>query len=294
MLSRVHWEPLDEGARRISRGRITFTLHRLTPTLLTMAAAGTDNGELTDAPVRALDRELAHFPGDTEVLVDATEVQRIHPRARDLWADWLAARGRSLRMHVLVARPSVDLSVAVARHHARIGDRLRIHRDRLSLGSLLRRHRVTRVEPRSALSAQPVTVSSRRDGDVIVLEDGRCTITIARVGESACVTRIRGVDRGVLTAQVFDRLASLRKAHRPFSLYLDLRDASLPPQRVRALWLAWLTARRRTDDRTLVLVPRNAILLSAGIAHARYPASPAVSVTTDAMRFRRALAAAAR
>ena len=112
-------EVLTTGAIRLRTDddRASFVFTRLRPGVLWAAATGWDSGEFGEATVAELSAELARFPPDLELFVDATRVVHVSNTARAAWTQWFEdQRDRLRRVHVLTASKYMHLAVSMSRH----------------------------------------------------------------------------------------------------------------------------------------------------------------------------------
>lgn len=287
-------ETLGLGVTRLSAGSICFVFRRVRPGVVAVLGAGADRGDLGEAPVEELERELARFPLPTDVFVDASRVELVGLPAQDVWTGWLRrGRPRLRRMHVLVGSRHVGLSISVARHHSGLMGALRPYRRREDFEAALAAaagEGEVRVDP-SHLDARPIRLARSEGLGVVRLEDGQCTAVLRRLVPRKLLVRIEGADRGALADAVFDELAAARREG-PLSLFFDLRDADVPSLAVSDLWTAWLSANQPALESVVLLADRGPLHVTVSIASFRSHTGSLVQVMRDPHRFERAVSVA--
>jgi hypothetical protein len=89
---------------------------------------GTDVGELNDAPLKALDEQLAL--GSFVLFIDARRTKGASVDVSNLWARWLRKnRDDLIRVHMLTGSRYVQMTADFVRRFAELGDAMLIYTD---------------------------------------------------------------------------------------------------------------------------------------------------------------------
>jgi hypothetical protein len=113
-------------ARRFDGLHSSLTIARPVPNVVVVTISGRDAGEHGDAPLRALDDELAR--GSYTLFVDARHTQGASIDVSNVWAQWLRAHRDHLhRIHMLTGSRFVQLTADFVRRFSELGDGMLIY-----------------------------------------------------------------------------------------------------------------------------------------------------------------------
>lgn len=106
----------------------TFAISRPGPAVVLMTISGRDAGEHGDAPMRALDDELA--TGSFALFIDARRTSGASIDVSNVWACWLRRHRDHLhRIHMLTGSRFVQLTADFVRRFADLGDSMLVYTD---------------------------------------------------------------------------------------------------------------------------------------------------------------------
>jgi hypothetical protein len=115
----------------------TFTVDRPSRDVVTVTISGRDAGEHGDAPLRALDEQLAIAP--FTLFIDARQTAGASIDVSNVWARWLRGnRDRLYRIHMLTGSRFVQLTADFVRRFADLGDAMLIYSDGNAFDDALR------------------------------------------------------------------------------------------------------------------------------------------------------------
>ena len=107
----------------------TMVIQAPAPGVVVIAIEGTDVGELGEAPFRAL-LPLLIEGGRIELFIDARNARGPSIDVSSEWARWLLAhRAHLLHVSMLTGSRFVQLSAAVVKSFAELGDTMRLYSD---------------------------------------------------------------------------------------------------------------------------------------------------------------------
>jgi hypothetical protein len=106
----------------------SISIHRPTPNVVLVTIEGRDGGEHGDAPLRALENELAK--GAFSLFIDARKTSGASVDVSNVWAQWLRAhRDHLFRIHMLTGSKFVQLTADFVRRFSDLGDAMLIYTD---------------------------------------------------------------------------------------------------------------------------------------------------------------------
>lgn len=106
----------------------TFAITRPAKHVVVMTISGRDAGEHGEAPMRALDDELA--AGSFALFIDARRTTGASIDVSNVWARWLRAHRDHLhRIHMLTGSKFVQLTADFVRRFSELGDSMLIYTD---------------------------------------------------------------------------------------------------------------------------------------------------------------------
>jgi hypothetical protein len=284
-------EVLTTGAIRLRTDddAASFVFTRIRPSVLWVVATGRDTGAFGDATVAELSAELARFPPDLELFIDATRVQYVSNTARAAWTQWFEARRDELRrVHVLTASRYMHLAVSMSRHESRTS--IEVHADAAAFAAAMRSAAPSwTTSPEQVLAARAVPIERVDEPGLVILGDGACSFTFRRAARDALLVQIAGTDRGILTSEVLNELARVRAEAGRLHLFVDLRAAQMPGVVVSDLWTHWFSANRASLASVVLLAPTSPLYVTASIAHVRSQIGALMRVVEDAQRFEAAI-----
>ncbi len=115
----------------------TIAVLRPASHVVVITISGRDIGEHGDAPMRALDDELAG--GSFSLFIDARRTQGASVDVSNVWAQWLRSRRDRLHeIHMLTGSRYVQLTADFVRRFAELGDAMRIYTDGGAFDEMLR------------------------------------------------------------------------------------------------------------------------------------------------------------
>jgi hypothetical protein len=115
---------------------VSFSITRLTPSVVLVAISGRDVGEHGDGPLRALDDLLAEGP--FELFIDARRTTGASIDVSNVWASWLRRHRDDLhRIHMLTASRYVQITADFVRRFADLGDAMLLYTEAASFDEQL-------------------------------------------------------------------------------------------------------------------------------------------------------------
>jgi hypothetical protein len=115
-----------------------LTIERPAPGVLVLRLSGSDVGEFGDAPMKALDQDLAKGPA--RLFIDARAVKGASIDVSNDWALWLRARRTSFtQISMLTGAPFVQLTAKFVQRFAELGELMRIYTDSKAFDSALKK-----------------------------------------------------------------------------------------------------------------------------------------------------------
>lgn len=284
-------EVLTTGAIRLRTDddAASFTFTRIRPGVLWVVATGRDSGEFGGATVAEMSAELARFPPDLELFIDATRVVLVSNTARAVWTQWFEdQRDRLRRVHVLTASRYMHLAVSMSRHESRTS--IEVHADAAAFAAAMRTAAPAwKADVDQVLAARAVPLERVDRPGLVTLGDGACTFTFRRPARDVLLIQIIGTDRGALASEVLNELARVRAEAGRLHLFVDLRAAQMPGALVSDLWTQWFSANRASLASVVLLAPSAPVFVTASIAHVRSQTGALMRVLDDAERFEAAL-----
>jgi hypothetical protein len=115
----------------------TIATARVASHVITVTITGRDVGEHGNAPLAALDAELAK--GSYALFVDARNTRGASVDVSNVWAQWLRTHRDHLHaVHMLTGTKFVQLTADFVRRFAELGDAMRIYTDGAAFDEALR------------------------------------------------------------------------------------------------------------------------------------------------------------
>ncbi len=106
----------------------TFVITRPAAHVVLMTISGRDAGEHGDAPMQALEKELA--VGPFALFIDARRTSGASIDVSNVWARWLRTHRDSLhRIHMLTGTKFVQLTADFVRRFSKLGDSMLVYTD---------------------------------------------------------------------------------------------------------------------------------------------------------------------
>jgi len=104
----------------------TISIARPTRGVVLVAISGRDGGELGDAPLRELDKDLERAP--LELFIDARATSGASLAVSHEWGQWLQRNRASLRaIHMLTGSKFIELTADMVRRFTQLGELMRIY-----------------------------------------------------------------------------------------------------------------------------------------------------------------------
>ncbi len=104
----------------------SMTIRRASPAVVVVRIAGSDVGELGDAPFKELDRQLG--AGPFALFIDARRTKGASIDVSNVWARWLREhRDDLIRIHMLTGSRFVQMTADFVRRFAELGDAMLIY-----------------------------------------------------------------------------------------------------------------------------------------------------------------------
>ena len=128
---------MGDTQRTFEGQHTTLVLTRPVPHVVVLKISGRDVGEAGNAPLRALDEELAQGP--FALFIDARKTLGAAIDVSNVWAQWLRTnRDRLHQIHMLTGSRFIQLTADFVRRFAELGDAMLIYTDGAAFDEALR------------------------------------------------------------------------------------------------------------------------------------------------------------